>query len=194
MVNPEDILKFWIDEASQADWYANKPTLDALIRTRFETTWNEAMDGGLGLWLTYPSGTLAYIILTDQFSRNMFRTSHLAFASDVHARAVTKAAIKRDWDLKVDGPARQFFYLPLSHSENQCDQDRAVRLLKTRMPENENGLLHARAHREIIRQFGRFPFRNDALNRTSTASEKAWLAAGAYGETVRQMQGQLASA
>ena len=72
-------------------------------------------------------------------------------------------------------PGRQFFYLPLMHSENLVDQDRAVRLFCDRMPEAESNLLHARAHREVIREFGRFPFRNAALGRASTAEELAFL-------------------
>ena len=84
-------------------------------------------------------------------------------------------AIGRDWDLRIDVPARQFFYMPLMHSENLIDQDRCVRLMKTRMPEAEGSLLHARAHREMIRRFGRFPFRNAALGRPTTKPEaRSW--------------------
>ena len=76
-------------------------------------------------------------------------------------------AIKREWDMRIDEPARQFFYMPLMHSECLSDQDRAVRLVKTRMPATGEGTIdHARAHREIIRMFGRFPFRNEALGAT----------------------------
>ena len=158
MAHPEDVLAFWLDECEPKDWYNSTPEFDAKIRERFETTYDRAMEGSLSLWLTYASGTLAYIILTDQFPRNMFRGSAKAFASDKIARAAAKQAIARGWDTKIDEPARQFFYLPLMHSECLSDQDRAVRLIKSRMQDTggEN-LLHAKAHREVIRRFGRFP-------------------------------------
>ena len=133
------------------------------------------------MWLTYPSGTLAYIILTDQFSRNMFRDTGKAFASDRLARAAAKVAISRRWDMKIDGMARQFFYMPLMHSECLVDQDRCVRLMKQRMPDGGvANLVHAKAHREVIRQFGRFPTRNVALSRESSVPEAAFVSDGGY--------------
>jgi uncharacterized protein (DUF924 family) len=146
------------------------------------------------MWLTYASGTLAYIILTDQFSRNMFRDDGKAYSTDGISRAAAKLAIDKGWDMRIDEPARQFFYMPLMHSENLCDQDRCVRLMMERMPETggEN-FRHAQAHREVIRQFGRFPYRNEALDRPSTGSEKAYLASGGYGETLRMLEAKQAS-
>ena len=91
--------------------------------------------------------------------------------------------------MRVAEPARQFFYLPLMHSENLCDQDRCVRLMCERLPETgDSNLLHARAHREIIRMFGRFPMRNAALTRTSTKAEALHLEQGGYGSVMRSLQ------
>ncbi|SFS13065.1 DUF924 family protein [Yoonia litorea] len=189
MVSPEEVLSFWLDECGPEDWYRSDPDFDKKIRERFEGTWREATKGALGLWLTYPSGTLAYIILTDQFPRNMFRDSGVAFSTDHLSLAAAKMAIERGWDMKIDEPARQFFYLPLMHSENLCDQDRAVRLIHTRMPEHGDGNRdHAAAHRAVIRDFGRFPYRNDALGRKTTAAEQAFLDAGGYGAAIRAQQ------
>lgn len=189
MTNPDDVLRFWLDEAGPEGWYAGGEAFDALVRDRFEPAYERARDGALSLWLTYPSGVLAYVILTDQFPRNMFRDTARAFATDRIALTAAKAAIARGWDLRIDEPARQFFYMPLVHSECQEDQDRAVRLIKTRMPETGAGnLLHAKAHREVIRRFGRFPTRNAAQSRESTAAEREFLAAGGYGAIVREMQ------
>lgn len=182
-------MGFWLDEVGEKGWYSGAPELDKEVSDRFRKTWDGVMEGSCGLWLTYPSGSLAYIIVTDQFSRNMFRGTAAAFASDRLGRAAAKAAIARDWDLRVAEPARQFFYMPLEHSENLIDQDRAMRLFASRMPEtgNEN-LLHAKVHRQIIRRFGRFPFRNAALGRHSTSVEQVWLDAGGYGAELRAMQ------
>lgn len=189
MVAPEEVLSFWLDEVGQQGWFEASEELDRKIRDRFEDAWHRAREGAYGLWLTYPSGTLAYIILMDQFPRNMFREKGLAFATDKHALAAAKVAISRKWDMRIDEPARQFFYLPLEHSENLCDQDRAVRLICERIQDCDGRrLLHARAHREVIRMFGRFPYRNEALNRRSTEPELTYVKSGGYRTTLRQLQ------
>ncbi len=189
MVAADDVLAFWLDECNPSDWYKSDPDFDTKIRERFADAWCRAYDGSLGLWLTYPSGTLAYIILTDQFPRNMFRDEAKAFATDKCALAAAKMAIDRNWDLRIDEPARQFFYLPLMHSENLCDQDRAVRLIHARMPDHgASNVDHARAHRQVIRDFGRFPYRNKSLGRKTSPAEQAFLDAGGYGAAIRAVQ------
>ena len=189
MTAPDDILKFWLDDVGEKGWYDQSDTLDAEIRDKFEGAWRKAREGTFGLWLTYPAGTLAYIILMDQMPRNMFRGSSESFVTDRHAVTAAKAAIGRNWDMAIDEPARQFFYLPMMHSENLCDQERCIRLICDRMPQTgPSQLFHARAHREVIRQFGRFPYRNEPLARKSTLQEQAYLTAGAYGHTLRQLQ------
>jgi len=189
MTKPEEVLNFWLDELSPSDWYMGSDALDQDIRDRFLSAWQDVQDGKYGLWLTYPTGTLAYIILTDQLPRNMFRGDGLSFKTDRKALAAAKAAIDRKWDMRIDEPARQFFYMPLMHSENLCDQDRCVRLMMNRMPiGGPSSLLHAKAHREVIRQYGRFPYRNDALKRKYTTAEKGYIDAGGYGHTVQEIQ------
>ncbi len=189
MTNPEDILAFWLDEIGPEGWYAGGDELDAEIRNRFEDAYNRACSGAMSLWLTYPSGTLAYIILIDQFARNMFRGTPQAFSADKLARAAAKAAIARGWDMRIDEPARQFFYMPLVHSECLVDQDRAVRLIKTHMPETgSKNLLSAKAHREVIRRFGRFPNRNEAIGRDTPPAEAKFLEDGGYSGVVRALK------
>lgn len=194
-MSPQVVLSFWLDEIGPKGWYAGGDALDSEIREKFQPLWKRAEEGALALWLTCPSETLAYIILLDQLSRNMHRGSPDAFKLDPAALAAAKMAINRDWDLKIDEPARQFFYMPLMHSENQCDQDRAVRLFKTRMPKTGAGQIdHARAHREIIRRFGRFPYRNEVLGRTSNPAEVRFLAESGYGDVLRELQREKAVA
>ncbi|MFC3614933.1 DUF924 family protein [Lutimaribacter marinistellae] len=192
MVGPDEVLGFWLDEIGPEGWYKQDEALDAEIRERFMDAWQQATEGRYSLWLTYPSGALAYIILTDQFPRNMFRGEAKAFSTDKPALAAAKAAVDKGWDLKIDEPARQFFYLPMMHSENLCDQERCVRLMCERMPETgANNLLHARAHREVIRAFGRFPHRNSALDRDTTSVEAAYVDGGGYGRTVRELRDRI---
>ena len=184
-----EVLAFWIDEIGPKGWYDPPEGLDETVRERFEPLWARGRDGALSLWLTYPSGVLAYSILLDQFPRNMFRGEGRAFSTDHVALKAVKCAVDKNWDLKIDEPARQFFYLPMMHSERLQDQERGVRLIKERMPETgESNLLHARAHRDVIRRFGRFPHRNDDLGRDTTPAERDFLEAGGYGSVVRELQ------
>ncbi|GAB4260628.1 MAG: DUF924 family protein [Pararhodobacter sp.] len=185
----QEILDYWAGIGPQG-WYAGGDALDAEIRDRFEDTWNRAAQGGLRDWLCTAPGMLAYLILTDQMPRNMFRGTAKAFATDAKARAVAIRASMQNHDLAIDEPIRQFFYLPLMHSENRADQDRCVSLMKARMPvTGAPNLLHARAHREVIRRFGRFPYRNAALGRETSAAERAFLDQGGYGAIVRALGG-----
>jgi uncharacterized protein (DUF924 family) len=189
MVSADEVLKFWLDEVGPSGWYAVDAALDQTIQDKFLAAWHEAKEGAYSLWLTYPSGALAYIILLDQFSRNMFRGSGDAFVMDEVALAAAKSAIDHGWDLRIDEPARQFFYLPLMHSENLSDQERCVRLMAERMGDSgDSNLLHAKAPRQVIREFGRFPYRNEALDRRSTANEQSYIDEGGYGQTIRELQ------
>lgn len=188
-MKPEDVLNYWLDEVGEKGWYDADPARDAEITKRFLPMWRNAQEGAFSLWMTYPSGCLAYLILMDQFPRNMFRGSPEAYSTDRAALALSKIAVEKGWDLKIDEPARQFFYLPMMHSECISDQERCIRLVMTRMPDyGQQTLLHARAHRDVIRKFGRFPFRNEALDRKHSAPEAAFLASGGYGATVRELQ------
>jgi len=189
MLNPNDVTDFWLNEVGPKGWFLVDEALDAKIRDRFQGAWEEARDGAYADWKLRPATLLAYLILLDQFPRNMFRGSGQAFATDKMARCAAKKAIDCKWDMKVDEPVRQFFYLPLMHSECLADQERCVRLMKTRMPDSgESNLLHAKAHREVIRRFGRFPYRNEALERRDTAPEVAFLDQGGYGAVVQAVQ------
>lgn len=189
MPRKEEITRFWLEEVGPDGWYKADPEVDAAITARFKSDWEAAHAGAFHDWGTNPHGALAYLILTDQFPRNMFRQDWRAFATDVLARAAAKQAIEHNFDMRISEPERQFFYLPLMHSECLVDQDRCVRLMLTRMPETgAENLLHAKAHRELIRRFGRFPFRNTALHRGSSEEEKAFLAAGGYGACVEELR------
>jgi uncharacterized protein (DUF924 family) len=190
LTSPDEVLRFWLDEVGPDGWYAGGEALDAVVRDRFLPTWEAGVAGRLMPWRAGPQRALAFVILLDQFPRNMFRGEGRAFASDGLARTAAKAAIGRDWDLRVPEPERQFLLLPLMHSESLVDQDRCVRLFAARMPETgAEQLLHARAHREQVRRFGRFPGRNEALGRASTPDEEAFLAEGGYAALVGRMRG-----
>ncbi len=191
MSEPEAIVEFWLHEVGERGWYAVDADLDAEIRSRFGAEWQAARDGRRDFWCNGPNGTLAFLILTDQFPRNMFRGSAEAFATDRLALAAARDAVAKKVDLRIDEPQRIFFYMPFEHSEDPADQDLSVRIIEERMPRTgADYALHARAHREVIRRFGRFPFRNAALGRASRDEETQFLQSGGYGAVVAALKAE----
>ena len=188
MSDPIEILDFWLGEVGPKGWYAGGEALDASIRDRFSEIWQAAHDGGLEHWVEGTVSTLAYLILCDQFSRNMHRDTAKAFATDSQALAAAKRAVAEGWDMNAPEPERQFFYMPFEHSENIADQDEAVTLLSTRLSSDPEMALHAKAHREIIARLGRFPNRNAALERESTPEELDFLKAGGYAAVITALK------
>jgi len=189
MSRQEEIIDFWLNEVGPEGWYSAKPEIDDTILKRFKPDWEAAHSGEFHDWPTNPNGAFAFLILTDQFPRNMFRGDWRSYATDVLARAAAKQALEHNFDMRFAEPERQFFYMPLMHSECLMDQDRCVRLMLTRMPDTgADNLLHAKAHRELIRRFGRFPFRNEALHRGSSDEELKFIAEGGYTACIEELR------
>jgi uncharacterized protein (DUF924 family) len=176
-VTPADILAFWRD-AGPDRWYAANDGFDAEVRRRYLGLWRQAAAGQLSSWEAGDEGMLALVIVLDQFPRNMFRGDAQAYASDSLARATARRAIDRGADARVDPDLREFFYLPMMHSEHLPDQSRCVELFrKSGRPDN---LKYAEQHADIIRRFGRFPHRNRILGRATTPEEQAFLDQGGF--------------
>lgn len=186
----KEIIKFWIEETGPKGWYNGPPELDQTIRDKFQSSWQTALEGGYSDWQETPDGCLGYLILTDQFPRNMFRDDPRAYATDPLARAAAISAIKKDFDLQVGRAAQEFFYLPFEHSEDMADQKLCVAHISSRMDDDDGSLLHARAHLEIIRQFGRFPYRNKALGRENTVIEQVFLDQNGYMGIIQELEKQ----
>ena len=174
-MTPKDVIAFW-SGVGEKKWFAVDPKLDAEIRNRFEPQWRKARDGKLADWRQSAEGTLALLILLDQFPRNMFRGKAEAFSTDESARDLARFALARGYDLAFPSALRAFFYLPFMHSENLNDQDLCVKLIAERLGTSVANYPFALGHRDTIVRFGRFPMRNVALGRRSTAAEKAFIA------------------
>ena len=183
----EDILDFWFNQIPRAQWYDAPIELDHMIISKYRSLYDQAIQKELQGWENSPNGALALLILLDQFSRNMFRSDANSFAADPLARAIAKRAIAQDFDQNFDGAERQFFFMPFVHSEDMTDQDYGVELFKTRSNAASGDATHAKAHRWVIAQFGRFPYRNAALGRDTTKAEKAFLDKGGYKFAIEQM-------
>lgn len=183
MTNPSDILRFWFSETYKKRWFNATDAFDADIRNRFE---KPAMAAASSLlennphdWEASVESSLALILMLDQFPRNMYRGTPGAFAWDHLALAVSERMVEKSWDLKSNQDRRAFIYMPYMHSEDLVMQNKGVELCDARL-EDENTLFHAKAHRKLILEFGRFPHRNSVLDRENTSAETAFLDMGGY--------------
>ena len=180
----QQILDFWFQGDATVwrtdPWFTKNDAFDTTIRERFSLAVQAAQDGVLEPWTATHEGTLALLLVLDQFARNVHRGSHLAFAGDAHARRIARAALTHGIEAALTPVQRVFVYLPFEHSEAIEDQRRSVRLFAkiTGPAWAANVLDYAKRHRDVIRRFGRFPHRNEALGRISTPAEIAFLAAG----------------
>lgn len=184
-VRPDDVVDFWIGPegaaplAKAAQWYRKDPAFDAEIKTRFEPSLQAAVRGELEAWRTTPRGLLAYVVLLDQLSRNMYRDTSRAFDQDAQACAATLGALASGVDRDLAPVERSFLYMPLMHAEDADLQHKCVAAFERLLPMAtdpvrgyvEKALHFAKRHAEIVERFGRFPHRNAILGRTSTWEE-----------------------
>ena len=190
-----DVLDFWVGDGLQRDWptqdrnerwFGGGPAQDDTIRQRFGPLVDEALNGGLTDWETEPRSRLALIVLLDQLSRNVHRGQSRAFDGDARAQRLTRLSIAEGVDNTLTPAGRVFLYMPLMHAENLALQDECVarfQALVDSSPEalrdklNSN-LRFAVVHRDIVAQYGRFPYRNAVLGRDCTPEEDTFLKDG----------------
>ena len=169
----QDIIHFWFQELTQKQWFLKDLEVDKLIGQRFRSLNQQAQAGELYSWRQEPMGRLAEIIVLDQFSRNLYRDSGLAFAGDAMALALAQEAIHHGLDKAMDTTQKQFLYMPFMHSESAAIHVQAEALFASLG--NDNTLNFELRHKAIIDRFGRYPHRNVILGRESTAEELEFL-------------------
>jgi uncharacterized protein (DUF924 family) len=168
-----DILGFWFGELQPKQWFTKDAVVDDAIRARFLSVHKTVLDTALDDLLATPAVSLAAVIALDQFPRNLFRGSPRAFSADAKAVTLAEQAIAAGHDAATAKERRLFYYLPFEHAEDLALQARSVALIATLGdPELDH---YALAHQRIIERFGRFPHRNEALGRTSSPQEVAFL-------------------
>jgi len=189
ITTPADVLAFWFGTPpvqARAEWFRKSDDFDALLRGRFGPLVEQALAGGLpAAWAATAPARLAQIVVLDQFTRNIFRGTARAFTGDALALELAQALVADGGDLTLAPLQRWFAYLPLEHAEDAALQAESVRLFNALAtdrsigselaPTLANALDYAQRHRAVIARFGRFPHRNAALGRASTAEEQAWL-------------------
>lgn len=174
MRSHQDVLDFWFSEHGREDWFGGKPEFDAVLAERFADTHARVAKGEAWNWRETPRGRLAEIIVLDQFSRQLFRGDPRAFAQDMMALTLAQEMVAQGLDADFTPEERGFIYLPYMHSESAVVHEEAMRLY-TAMGD-EDALGYEIRHRDCILRFGRYPFRNKALGRVSTAEELAYIA------------------
>ena len=171
-----EITRFWREAGPEA-WFKKDAGFDAGFRQRFEALHFEAAARKLDGWAETDEGALALFILLDQLPRNSYRGTGHMFATDPLALHFARVAVERGLDKQVEAELRPFFYLPFMHSEDLADQLRCVELCR-QLPGDT--IKYAEEHADIIRNFGRFPHRNEALGRQTTPQEQAYLDGGGF--------------
>lgn len=168
------VLDYWFAPGMEKRWFAADADLDRELAERFGADLPQAAGGELDHWVDSADGALALVILLDQVPRNVFRGRPQAFSFDSHALAIAEAALLHGHDRAMAPLRRRFLYMPFEHSEVLSDQRYAVKLFE-QAGDDPEGLDFARKHLEIIQRFGRFPHRNEALERETTPEEAEFL-------------------
>ena len=169
-----EVLEFWFVETRPHQWFAKDPAFDDLVQQRFLSLTRRAIASELVAWDAEPTGSLALVLLLDQFPRQIWRDSAMAFAGDPQALALSLRAVELGWlETEPEQGRRQFWLMPLMHSEDLAVQAAALPLFE-RFSDPRTADF-ARRHRDVIARFGRFPHRNAALGRVSSAAELAFL-------------------
>jgi len=177
MKSPEgwsnEVLQFWFAESGPDRWFNKDPAFDEAVRQRFLTLHETLAACEAQSLVTHARTALAAVVVLDQMSRNMFRDTPRAYATDARALWIAQEAIAHGYEAGLIKDERMFLYLPFTHCEDPQTQARCVELTATlNDPELNKWAL---AHQVIIDRFGRFPHRNRILGRTSTPEETEFL-------------------
>lgn len=167
------LIEYWFSDEVSAHWFNSTPEFDRQLLARYGETWQLARQGELDSWCDIAVGSLAMVILLDQFPLNMFRGSAKSFSTEARSRETARAAIDQGFDQDLTASQKSFLYMPFMHSEDLDDQALALKLFD--QPGLEKNLRFSRHHYGIVERFGRFPHRNEILGRKSTDSEVEYL-------------------
>jgi len=169
----KEIIKFWFEEIEPAQWWKKDEMFDQMIRDRFADVHAQAVNGELAEWRAEAQGRLAEVIVLDQFSRNMFRGTPESFVYDALALSLAQDAVAAGADQEIAPVQRSFLYLPFMHSESLDVHQTALELYQKNGI--QNNLDFEIKHKQIIERFGRYPHRNQILDRDSTEEELEFL-------------------
>ena len=194
-VSPTQILNFWfgaitknydeINKQKLSNWYSGKKEFDEEIRAKFGDFMKHVLEDKMYEdWRETPKGTLALILIADQFSRNVYRNTRKMFKYDAYALELCYDAMDREFDVALFQLHPSYFHfslMPLMHSEDikhhelyAKKQEWAINTLDKKHPfypfiSNRKWAIE---HMDVIKECGRYPQRNDILGRVTTEKEK----------------------
>ncbi|MGJ7095440.1 DUF924 family protein [Vibrio hannami] len=171
----KQIIDFWFSELEPKQWWIKDLGFDQMILSRFGELHNQAKAGELFQWRETALGSLAEVIVLDQFSRNIYRDKPESFACDAMALALSQIAVSKGLDSELPQTQRVFLYMPFMHSESKLIHTEAVKLFESLGSEGKGNLDFEHKHKAIIDRFGRYPHRNRILCRESTEEEIEFL-------------------
>ena len=172
------IIDFWFNKTSPEKRFKRDDSFDDEIKINFLEDYNLAKLNEYDDWLNNPKECLALIILLDQFSRNLFRDKKEAFEQDHKARLAVNQGVYLGYLEDLNDSEKLFFLLPLIHSEEIIDHEKAYQLLKKYLnnhPDIEKIKNFWIDHTNAIKKFKRYPHRNKILGRESTPEEIKFL-------------------
>jgi uncharacterized protein (DUF924 family) len=180
-IQSAEVLQFWFEDIEHSYWFKKDPEFDQQLQDRFGEALLQAKAGQLDHWHATAEGSLALIVVLDQFSRNCHRESPDSFAADAKAQSLTVDGIEKGFDTALTLEQRSFYYLPLRHAEDLGLQRLGLQKTREINAEGYGSDKYALNHLELIERFGRFPHRNEVLGRECTEEEQDYLDAGNSG-------------
>ncbi|MFY9214267.1 MAG: DUF924 family protein [Tissierellaceae bacterium] len=173
VVNWKEVLDFWFDPKHIPLHFQVNEEFDELIREKFLATWEAGADGLLVEWREDIRGRLAEIIVLDQFSRNLFRNDIRSYTQDKMAVALSQEAVNHPDYAKLKPIEKKYILLPFMHSESLALHDWAFKYFEELG--DEEFIYFENLHREVLEEFGRYPYQNADLGRESTPEELRYL-------------------
>jgi uncharacterized protein (DUF924 family) len=169
----QGLIDFWFSDEVKKYWFKSTKAFDKQLVDSYADTWEQAKKGALDDWQRTAAGSLALVIVLDQFPLNMFRGTAKSFSTEALSRTVARGAIEKDFDKELPTNQKSFIYMPFMHSEDLDDQTSGVEYFN--QPGLENNFRFAKHHFDIVERFGRFPHRNEVLGRKSSEAEIIYL-------------------
>ena len=130
-MNIQDIIDYWFNHdflKFRPEWFNS--SIDEEILKRFGTLHASAEKGELESWKETIDGKLAYIIVLDQFTRNLYRDSDFR-RNDKKVLELVESMLANREDLQYTYfTQRMYVLLPLRHSKNSKHIRKVLKLLE----------------------------------------------------------------
>lgn len=169
IVDWKEVLDFWFNPEHMPLHFAEDKNFDGKIRKKFLNTWKAASEGLLVHWRENIKGRLAEIIVLDQFSRNLWRNDIRTYTQDKMAIALSQEVVNHPEYDSLTKDEKKYILLPFMHSESLELHDWANKYFIELA--DEEFLYYENLHREVLEEFGRYPYQNKDLGRKSTPEE-----------------------